>query len=145
MPTSEQEQLRVGVGVFIRDKADRVLLEKRKDCGLWCLPGGMLDSGERVEQAAVREVKEETGLAVQITGLVGIYSDPRHRLLTYPDTGASRLIDVVVRAEVLGGTLRVSPESFEVKFFEEDLLPELLPRAVQPIRDALMGRAGVIS
>lgn len=104
-----------------------------------------MDPGERVQGAAVREVNEETGLNVRVTGLVGIYSDPQHRHLTYPDSGNFRLIDIVVRAQILGGRLRVSSESFEVRFFGEGALPELLPRAVEPIQDALKGLEGVVS
>ena len=54
-----------------------VLLVRRKNPPFgWALPGGFIDYGESAEQAAVRETLEETGLKVQLTGLVGVYSDP---------------------------------------------------------------------
>ena len=57
-----------GVGV--------VLIERRNPPHGWALPGGFIDYGETSEQAAVREMREETGLAVRLTGLLGVYSDP---------------------------------------------------------------------
>lgn len=145
MPTFEPERVRVGVGVFVLDKEGRVLLEQRKDCGLWCFPGGMIEAGEEIKETAVREVREETGLDVRVTGLLGVYSMTQHRIITYPDTGTFRLIDVVLSAEITGGKLQCSSESFEVRFFEKNQLPELLPRAAQPIMDALEGKRGIIS
>ena len=60
--------------VVMRD--NEVLLTKREDFAIWCLPGGSVDVNESVEQAGVREVREETGLVVTIVGLVGICSHP---------------------------------------------------------------------
>jgi ADP-ribose pyrophosphatase YjhB (NUDIX family) len=51
----------------------------RADSGNWTLPGGMQDLGESITQTAVREVREETGLDVELTGLIGIYTDPGHQ------------------------------------------------------------------
>ena len=55
----------------------KVLLIKREDFEVWALPGGTVESGETTAQAAIREVKEETGLDVELSRLVGIYSSPR--------------------------------------------------------------------
>ncbi len=62
----------LGVTVAVIDE-DRILLTKREDFEVWCLPGGGVDPGESVAQAAIREAREETGLEVQLTRLVGIY------------------------------------------------------------------------
>ena len=60
------------------DPVGRILLLRRKDNELWALPGGVMQPGETIAAAAVREAKEETNIDVEITGLVGVYSDPRH-------------------------------------------------------------------
>ena len=65
----------LGAAVAIFEN-DRLLLTKRDDWELWCLPGGGVDSGETSAQAAVREAFEETGLHVALTELIGIYSQP---------------------------------------------------------------------
>ena len=142
----EGMRVRVGVGVVIRGPGDTILLEKRRDCGWWGLPGGKVEPGESLVNAAVREVWEETGLAVEVTHLIGVYSDPSGRIVTYPDNGdVVQLIDVVVGARVLSGSLMRSQESEEVRFFPPSELPEeIVPPARQPIADAFEGQQGVL-
>ena len=66
------------VDVVIALPGDLVVLVARKYAPLgWALPGGFVDYGETVEAAAVREAREETGLEVTLTDLLGVYSDPR--------------------------------------------------------------------
>ncbi|GJL49417.1 MAG: DNA mismatch repair protein MutT [Nitrospirales bacterium] len=133
--------VRLGVGVVIRDERGWVLLEQRSDCGWWGMPGGRLEVGESITQTAVREVKEETGLDVEIIRLIGIYSEPQERIVTYPDTiDGVQLIDAVVEGHILSGTLTCSHESFDVRFFSPHALPEeLIPPSRIPLRDALLG------
>ena len=142
----EGMRVRAGVGVVVRGLGETILLEKRRDCGWWGLPGGRVEPGESLIDAAVREVREETGLAVEITHLIGVYSDPNGRIVTYPDNGdVVQLIDVVVGARVLSGHVTCSLESEEVKFFPPTQLPEeIVPPARQPIADALGGRCGLL-
>ena len=141
-------QVRAGVGVFVRDGVGRVLLEKRSDCGLWGLPGGRIEPGESISEAARREVLEETGLTVNIMRLLGVYSDPAQwRIVTFPDN-VVHLVDIVLEAEVVSGGLTRSAESEEIRFFEPGQAPnedDIAPPARQAWRDWLAGRAGVIS
>jgi 8-oxo-dGTP pyrophosphatase MutT (NUDIX family) len=91
-----------------------ILLIRRTDNGNLALPGGGMDLGESMPQAAVREVKEETGLDVEITGLVGIYTNPRH-LIEYTSDGEVRQeFSVVFTARPIGGNPTTSSESSEV-------------------------------
>ena len=68
----------------VRNGVGRVLLVRRADDGYWELPGGRVEIGETASAAVVREVAEEAAVAIRITGLSGVYSDPRH-VLAYPD------------------------------------------------------------
>ena len=94
LPVRGNTSVRAGVGVFVLQEGGTILLEKRSDCGLWGLPGGKIEPGESIRQAAEREVLEETGLLIQITRLIGVYSDPAGRIVTFPDDGDSvHLVD----------------------------------------------------
>jgi 8-oxo-dGTP pyrophosphatase MutT (NUDIX family) len=65
-------------GVLAVDEHGRILLQRRRDTGQWAMPMGKQELGETVTQCAVRETAEETGITVEVTGLLGIYSDPGH-------------------------------------------------------------------
>jgi 8-oxo-dGTP pyrophosphatase MutT (NUDIX family) len=73
----------------VRDITGRLLLVRRCDTGDWELPGGHVDPGESASDAAIRETAEESGVTVEITGLVGIYTDPGH-VIADPRTGLVR-------------------------------------------------------
>ena len=73
----------------VRDITGRMLLVRRCDTGDWELPGGHVDPGESAADAAVRETAEESGLTVEVTGLVGIYTDPGH-VIADPGAGLVR-------------------------------------------------------
>jgi 8-oxo-dGTP pyrophosphatase MutT (NUDIX family) len=134
------------VGVFVLDDHGRLLLEKRRDCGLWGLAGGRIEPGESVAEAAVREVKEETGFLVQITRFIGVYSEPSERIVTYLDNGdVVQLVDIILEGRIVGGHMACSSESEEIRFFEPEALPaEVVPPAISPIRDYLQGITGVL-
>jgi ADP-ribose pyrophosphatase YjhB (NUDIX family) len=140
-------RVKAGVGVIVLDPAGRILLERRSDNGWWGLPGGAIEAGESVRQAALREVREETGLEVCITGLLGVYSEPAGRIVRYPDNGdVAHLVDIALTAEIVSGKLTVSSESLDLKFFPPDSLPpEIVPPARQPLRDFMSRRTGNIS
>lgn len=99
-----------GAGALIRDERGRVLLVRRADSGNWSLPGGMQEIGESITQTAVREVREETGLDIEITGLIGIYTNPGH-VMAYDDGQVRQEFVVLFSARVTGGTESTSEES----------------------------------
>ena len=127
----------IGVAVAVI-KAGQVLLAKREDFAVWALPGGGIEAGESVAQAAVREVLEETGLEVELTRLVGLYSQP-----LWLKGGSHKIL---FAAKVIGGVL--SPQAGEVLetgFFDPNQLPS--PMAWwhhRRIRDALDGVGGSV-
>lgn len=125
----------LAVNVAVLD-GTRVLLTLREDFEVWCLPGGQLDEGEAPVDAAVREVREETGLEIRVDRLVGLYSRPAL---------APRLV-VVVAARTVGGTLRPDPaEVLDARFFEPADLPDaLLWGQRERIEDAVAGLTGVL-
>ena len=136
--------VRLGVAVVVRGDGGTILLERRSDCGWWGLPGGRVEPGESVEQAAIREVREETGLSVRITGLVGVYSEPDGRIVTFPDN-VVHLVDAAVTAEIVSGELTLSSESEELRFFRPHELPEeIVPPARRLLADLIQGVSGVL-
>ena len=113
-----------GTQVYVTDDAGRILLQRRADSGNWSAPGGVMDIGETLTAAAVREAHEETGLQVEVTGLLGIYTDPRH-VIAYDDGEVRQEFVVAFTGRVLGGTLRASDESTEVRWVDPAELGEL--------------------
>lgn len=110
----------------------RILLTKREDFEIWCLPGGSVEVGESVAAAAIREVREETGLEIALQRLVGIYSRPNWNSHT-----------VAFAARRVSGTPRPqASEVLDLGFFDPDDLPILVPWHPQPIRDGLDGVGG---
>lgn len=106
------------------DDSDRILLQRRRDNGYWALPGGAMELGESVAQCAAREVKEETGFDVEIIGVVGIYSDPKH-VFSYDDGEVRQEFSICLSGRVVAGELAVSDESHEVAFFEPAAIQDL--------------------
>ena len=110
----------------VTNEAGEVLLIRRSDNGNWALPGGAMDLGEALPQTAVRETLEETGIQVEITGLVGIYTDPRHVILYTSDGEVRQEFSVVFSARPTGGAPTTSEETTEVRWTsptEIDSLP----------------------
>ncbi|MEV4150203.1 NUDIX domain-containing protein [Amycolatopsis sp. NPDC049691] len=103
----------VAVSAFIQDDDGRILMIRRTDNGLYSIPGGQLELGETLAEAAVREVREETGIECKVTGVIGLYSDPRH-VIAYDDGEVRQEFSICFRAKQVSGTLRTSNESSEV-------------------------------
>ncbi|MFD0305092.1 NUDIX domain-containing protein [Streptomyces sp. NPDC127119] len=103
------------VTAVVRDDAGRLLLIHKTDNDLWALPGGGHDIGERIGDTVVREVAEETGIDVEVDSIVGIYTDPEH-VLAYDDGEVRQQFSICFRARPVGGSLRTSSESKEVRW-----------------------------
>lgn len=113
----EKPSVAVDVAIFT---PGGIVLVKRKNepfKDYWALPGGFVEYGEKVEDAARREVLEETGLEVELKGLVGVYSDPRR-------DPRGHVISIAFWAVPKGGVLAPSSDASEVEVFEK--LPELI-------------------
>lgn len=100
--------------VVVINDAGQVLMIRRSDNDNWAVPGGAMELGESLVQAAVRETREETGVDCEITGLVGIYTDPKHVILYTSDGEVRQEFSVVFTARAVGGTPKPSSESVEV-------------------------------
>jgi len=138
---SDRAKTRVGVAVLIRDSKDRILLEKRKDSGIWGFPGGGIEPGESIEKCAIREIKEETGFDISLKRLLGVYSEPSSRLITFLDNGDEvHLVDIFLEATVTGGNLTCSHESECLGFFHEDELPNAIVPAAIPLLEDLLNK-----
>ena len=119
---------KVAVGTIIAMPDDRLVMVRRAidpGYGLWVFPGGYVDRGEVVTDAALREAREEAGIDIRLDGLVSIYSYPRRPPVV-----------IVYAATALGGELRHDEESLDIATFGADEIPwaEL---AFQSTREAL--------
>lgn len=136
------EQPGIGVGIVIV-KDDRVLVVQRgkePGAGTWAFPGGRLELGETLAEAAVRETREETGLTVDPGKVIAVLD-----LIDRDEAGNVRfhyvLIDIL--AQPAGGTLRPGDDSVDVRWISADDVEELsmAPRMVDVIRRVLGGAA----
>jgi ADP-ribose pyrophosphatase YjhB (NUDIX family) len=110
------------VNVAVSDDKSRLLMIRRSDNDNWALPGGAMDCGESIAQAAVRETKEETGIDCEVTGLVGIYTNPRHVILYTSNGEVRQECSVVFTARAVSGEPTPSSESSEVRWVAADEL-----------------------
>ena len=129
--------LQVGASVILEDAEGRILLEKRTDNGLWGYPGGGTELDERVEDAAKRELLEETGLAANSMTLFGVFSGPETHYV-YPNGDEVSNVDVVFLCRNWTGTIRPQEEEVsEIRFFSAADMPPV-EQLSPPIRPALL-------
>ena len=122
---------RVSVSALIFE-GEQVLLAHRRAIDWWNLPGGAVDPGETLDEALRREVREETGLQVEIGQLVGVYSKP-----------LKQEIVLTFRCTVSGGTLGALADDDidESRYFAcNNLPPRTLPKHRQRVMDALLNQ-----
>jgi ADP-ribose pyrophosphatase YjhB (NUDIX family) len=104
------------VNVVVVNDAGEILMIRRTDNDNWAVPGGAIDLGESVAQAAARETREESGIECEISGIVGIYSDPKHVLLYTSNGEVRQEFSIVLTARPLSGQPTPSSESSEVRW-----------------------------
>ncbi|WP_290900461.1 NUDIX hydrolase [Ferroglobus sp.] len=118
-----------------------IVLVRRKNepfKGKYALPGGIVEYGERVEDAAVREAEEETGLKCKIERLVGVYSDPNR-------DPRGHFVSICFILIPVGGELKAGSDAEDVKVFKLEELPELAFDHEKMIKDAEVYLRGILS
>jgi ADP-ribose pyrophosphatase YjhB (NUDIX family) len=124
--------------VIVRNSAGDPLL-RRSDSGRWTIPTGGLKKNETLTQCAVRECREETGLDIEITALVGVFSDPAH-MIAYAGGEVRQPVSACFTARVIGGNLAISDEATEVTWVpsarldDYDIHPAILRRIVHGLQ-----------
>ena len=124
--------LQVGAGIIIEDPQGRVLLQLRADNHCWGYCGGSIEIDERVEDAAKRELFEETGLIAGEVELFGVWSGPELHYV-YPNGDEVSNVDIVFLCREFSGELK--PQAGEVealRFFNLDEIPENLSPPIRP-------------
>jgi ADP-ribose pyrophosphatase YjhB (NUDIX family) len=107
------------VDIIIEQEEGVALILRRNEPQQWAIPGGYCDYGESLEQAAVREAREETGLEVELIEQFHTYSDPQR------DPRQHNITTVYI-ARAIGGTLHAQDDAQEIAIFSEDDLPARL-------------------
>ena len=124
--------LMVGATVLIMDNENRLLLLKRVDNEFWGPPGGAVELGEVVEEAAKRETFEETGLEICKMALLGIFSDPE-QFYRYPSGDEVYNVTIVYLCREAYGKVHLSSEHTEWHWFALSEIPEDLSPPIKPI------------
>ena len=103
-------------------KDERILFQRRTDNGKWGLIGGLVEMNETYEQAALREIREETGLEVRLDSFLGIFHN--HNMI-WSNGDMAHVISAMFTASIVSGEPRIDKESYELRFFGVDEIPEL--------------------
>ena len=135
-------RIRLGCSAVIFDESrEKVLLTKRADNGLWCLPSGGVEPGESVEETIIREVREETGLSIRVLRLIGTYSDP-NSLIVYSDNTAVQIVALSFETIIIDGEPGLSNETSDWGYYsleEMDGLDMLLNHHIR-VQDAFVAQ-----
>lgn len=137
--------MQCGACVIISDN-NKILLQLKMDNKKWGLPGGSIEIGEKVEETAIREVKEETGLSICLKdlNLFGVFSGERQHYI-YPHGDEVYNVVTVFTTSVYSGELHIdNDESSSLKFFEIDKIPvEISPPDIEVIEKYIIFRNNI--
>ncbi|MFE6458261.1 NUDIX hydrolase [Streptomyces cinereoruber] len=126
--------------LLVVDGSGAILLQRRRDTGQWALPGGAQDIGETAAECAVRECLEETGIVAEITGFLGVYTNPRH-IVAYTDGEIRQQYEDTYIGRLVGGEPTVNDEADGVRFVQSADLDQydIHPSMCRQIGDHLAG------
>ncbi|GHD23188.1 putative MutT/NUDIX-like protein [Nocardiopsis kunsanensis] len=126
--------------LLVVDDHGAVLLQRRRDTGQWALPGGAQDIGESAAQCAVRECVEETGILAEVTGFLGVYSNPDH-IVAYTDGEIRQQLEAAYIGKPVGGEPTVNDEADGIEWVHPGELDryDIHPSMRQQISDYLTG------
>jgi len=123
----DKAQFIIGSFGLIFDEQDRILLVHRTDYDLWNLPGGTLEDCESPMSAVKREIKEETGLDIEVARLTSVYNKAEKNSISF-----------TFLCKVIGGQIILSDESDKIKYFEINKIPSnTVPSQVERIKNYL--------
>lgn len=131
------------VTVVVYDAQGRILLARHGDTGAWVLPGGAIEPGERPEEAAIRELEEETGLLVRLVRILGVYGGPEF-LVNYSNGDQVTYVMTLYEGQVVGGALGAGEdEVLELQYFARERLAEVkVARWVEVVLPDILGKKG---
>jgi 8-oxo-dGTP pyrophosphatase MutT (NUDIX family) len=112
----EPNSLVPACGVLAVDDHGRLLLQRRRDTGQWAIPMGKMELGETPSQCAIRETLEETGVLTEVTGILGVYSDPGH-IVAYSDGEIRQEYEVILLGRPVSGTPAANEEASDAAWF----------------------------
>jgi ADP-ribose pyrophosphatase YjhB (NUDIX family) len=141
-PTSRKPS----ASVIVRNSAGDLLLLRRTDSGRWTIPTGGLKKNETLTQCAIRECREETGLDIEITSLIGVFSDPRH-VIAFADGEVRQPVNACFAGRVIGGNPTSTDEASEVAWVPPagldgyDIHPSIRRRIVHGLTNGILPHA----
>lgn len=130
----EVNSIRPSAGAFVLDDPGRILLVRRNDTGNWTMPGGAMEPGESLTAAAVRKTLEETGVTIEVTGLVGIWTNPRHRIENTTNGEVRQECSIIYAARYLAGEPTPSAENTDAAWIYPEMVPSLQMDRSQRVR-----------
>ena len=131
------------VGGCIFNEKGQVLLQRRQDKNKWGFPGGAMELGESAESVVKREIKEETGLDVTVSKLIGIYTDYYDE---YPNGDKAQCITIFLELKKVSGELSYSDEeTLELRYFSLNEVPDLVNKQHEEfLKDIIDNNYGIL-